>query len=153
MNLSGIEHGAKMRRCLVTADVAGLMKLWAYVAPHLTDQTPAQALLTLHMARCEAKSISLKLKAWSKAFLADHGIRKIDGKWCEGLLKPIIISEAVGIASRSAGGRVLALNRKVMTAMTDALLNAQAKGITEAPWQKELMLKARHKVRAKAALV
>jgi hypothetical protein len=152
VNLGAVEHGAELRRCLIAADVAGLIKLWAHISPHLADQSPAQALLALHMARCEAKYISLKLKAWSKAFLADHGIQKIDGRWTEGLPNPVVIAESVGIASRSVSGRVLPFNRKVMTSMDGALQNARAKGVTEAPMQREAMLKAREKVRFKARL-
>lgn len=145
-------HSAEFRRCLVEADVAGIIELWAHVAPHLANQPPRVSLLALHIARCDAKYMPHKLKDWSIAFLADQGIQKIDGAWVAGLPKPAVIAEAVGIASRSLSGHVLPFNRKVMTCMEDALLNARAKGVNEAPMQKEQMLKARAKVRFKARM-
>ena len=128
------------------------MKLWAHVAPHLANHSARDALLSLHIARCEAKYMPRKLKDWSAAFLADQGIQKIDGKWVAGLPKPAAVAEVVGISSQSISGRVLPFNRKVMTYMEDALLNTRAKGITEAPIQREAMLGARAKVRFKARL-
>ena len=143
-------HDSAFRRCLVEADVPGIMKLWVHVAPHLANQSPRDALLALHIARCDAKTIPVRLKEWSRAFLADQGIQKIDGVWVAGLPKPTLVAEAVGISSRTISNRVLPFNRKVMVSMEDALLNTRAKGITEAPMQKEAMLKARARVRFKA---
>lgn len=147
MNGAPSPHAAEFRRCLIEADVSGIMKVWAHTAPHLATASPADALLSLHIARCEAKYMPKKLKEWSTAFLADQGIQKLDGRWTAGLPKPTPIAEAVGISSRSAGGHVLRLNKSVMTHMRDALLNGLAKGIIEPPMQRELMHKARMKAR------
>ena len=62
------------------------------------------------------------------------------------------MAEAVGISSRSAGGYVMPINKKIMQYMEDALLNTMAKGITEPQIQKDAMLKARDKVRFKARM-
>ena len=145
-------HESEFRRCLLELDVEGIMKLWKHVAPHLAETDPANALISLHIARVEAKYMPKKLKAYSVAWLADLGYQKIDGEWVSGLPKPKPVAESVGISSRSVGGLVLPLNKKIMTYMEDALLNTMAKGITEPQIQKENMLKAREKVRFKARL-
>ena len=148
-----MQHATEFRRCLLEMDVAGIMRLWRHVSPHLPQPTEAEALIQLHIARCEAKRFPLKAKDYSKAWLADQGYQKIDGQWVSGLPKPKAVAEAVGISSRSAGGYVLPLNRKVMQHMGDALLNTLAKGVVEPQVQKEAMLKARDKVRFKARMV
>lgn len=150
--INGVLHAREFRRCLIEADVAGIMAVWKHTAPHLAKSDPAQALLALHMARCDAKYMPRNLKDWSVAFLADHGIQKIDGQWTAGLPKPKPVFEAVGISSRGLGGIRRPINQKIEVYMEDALLNARAKGVTEAPMQREAMLKARSKVRFKARM-
>lgn len=147
-----MEHSSEFRRCLLELDVEGIMRLWAHVSPHLPQPTSAEALIQLHIARCEAKRFPLMAKAYSMAWLFDHGYQKIDGQWVSGLPKPKAVAESVGISSRSAGGYVLPINRKIMLYMEDALLNTMAKGVTEPLVQKEAMLKARDKVRFKARM-
>lgn len=145
-----MQHATEFRRCLLEMDVVGIMRLWRHVSPHLPQPTEAEALIQLHIARCEAKRFPLKAKAYSRAWLAEQGYQNIDGSWLAGVPQPKPVAEAVGISSRSAGGYVLPFNKKIMQYMEDALLNAMAKGITEPPVQKEAMLKARDKVRFRA---
>ena len=145
-----IAHSTEMRRCLIQADVAGITKLWAHIAPHLANQSAVDALTCLHMARVEAKYIPIKLKAYSLAFLDERGLRKIDGEWIQGPPKEKAIAASVGLASKSKNP---AFAKKIVQAMSDAVMNGLAKGITEPPMQRELILKAREKVRFKAGLV
>jgi len=147
-----MKHNAEFRRCLLEMDVQGIMRLWAHIAPDLPQPTSAEALIQLHIARCEAQRLPIKAKDYSKAWLAEQGWQKIDGQWVSGLPKPKAVAEAVGISSRTASGLVLPLNKKIMRYMEDALLNQMAKGVTEPIPQKEAMLKARDKVRFKARL-
>ena len=143
-------YAAEFRRCLLMGDVGAIRKIWEKVAPHLCNGTPADDLITLHIARCDAISIPAKLKSYSKSLLAERGIRKIAGKWTAGLPKKTTVSEAVGIASHSNDPK---FSRKIVRAMEDALLNGLEKGVTEPPKQRELMLKAREKIRFKAARI
>lgn len=147
-----MQHAAEFRRCLLEMDVEGIIRIHRHVSPHLPVPSAAEALVSLHIARCETKRFPLKGKAYSLAWLSDHGWEKHDGQWSQGLPRDQAVAEAVGISSRSLSGHVLPLNRKVMQYMEDALLNQMAKGVTEAPRQKEAMLKAREKVRFKARL-
>jgi hypothetical protein len=147
-----MHHAAEFRRCLLEMDVEGIMRLWSHVSPHLPQPTPAEAVIQLHIARCETRRFPKKAKDYSFAWLAEQGYQKIDGQWVSGLPKPKPVIEAVGISSRSASGYVLPINKKIMQYMEDALLNEMAKGVNEAPVQKEAMLKARDKVRFKARM-
>lgn len=139
---------SEFRRCLIEADVLGIMRVWQNVAPHMAQMPPQEALLALHMARVEAKSIPRELKLYSLALLAERGIERSDGKWVKMPTLAASVAESVGIASHSADP---VFAKKIVRAMTDALLNGFAKGITEPARQREVMLKARDKVRFKAA--
>lgn len=146
MNLEAQAHGAEFRRCLISLDVSGMMKLWKHVAPHLADQGPKEALISMHIARCEMKTLPKKLKDYSRDWLAERGYRCIDGKWVEGLPPPAVVAESVGIAVRS---RYEDVRKVIHTAMSDALENERAKGTTDPLKQREAMLAARAKRRFK----
>jgi hypothetical protein len=137
-----MEHAGEFRRCLIEADVAGIMKVWAHTAPHLVNLGPADAFVALHMARVEAKSIPRKLKQYSITLLAECGFEKIAGVWTRGQPQPSVAVETVAIASKSSDP---AYSRQIVSVMQDALLNAQAKGIIVPREQQERMLKARRR--------
>jgi hypothetical protein len=145
-----MEFAAEFRRCLLEADVAGIMRVWAHTNPHLATLPPADCLVALHMARVEAKYIPRKLKLYSLDFLDERGYRKIDGQWIQGKPREQEFLEAAGVASKSNDPRVA---KRIVRAMSDAYLHAVAGGITEAPIQKERMLKARAKERSKMGLI
>lgn len=140
----GVRHAEEFRRCLIQMDVAGMMRLWAHVAPHLAAQSPQDALIAMHMARCEMKHISHSLRAYSQEWLLERGYRKIDGRWVSGPTPDEMIASAVGIAVRSSDPRV---RKCIHCAMSDALENARARGTTEPQMQREAMLKARARQR------
>ena len=146
---AGHEHGGEFRRCLIALDVEGMMRLWKRVAPHLAEQGPKDALISMHIARCEMKRIPVALKDYSREWLADRGYQCVDGQWINGLPPQGVVAEAVGIAVKSRNPLV---GKRIHRAMDDALQNARAKGWTEAPMQKEAMLKARAKERFKLKL-
>ena len=137
-------HQSEVHRRLATADVTGLLRAWAVSHPHLTGLSLPEALIALHMARVEAKSMPLRLKRYSAAFLRERGYRRIDGRWIAGVPSLAGIIEAAGIASRSADPRV---STRIVRAMGDAYLDALAAGIDEPPMQRERMLKARARER------
>lgn len=134
-----MKHAAEFRRCLIEIDVTGIMRLSKHVFPHVDEMTPAKALIALHMARVKTETIPERLREYSRQWLAD----------CAEAAMPNVghVVEAVGIASKSNDPRFSA---EIVRAMRDALLDGVAKGITEAPMQKELMMKARQRVRFQA---
>ncbi|MEN6306081.1 MAG: hypothetical protein ABFD96_25370 [Armatimonadia bacterium] len=140
------QHNAELLRCLLTLDVAGMMSLWRHMAPHLAEQSPKDALIAMHIARCEMRTIPRKAKDYSRAWLAERGYQCIEGRWVAGLPPAGVVAQTVGIAVRS---KYPVVQKRIHRAMDDALQNAMAKGVTEAPMQKEAMLKARAKERFK----
>lgn len=135
-----MQHASEFRRCLLTADVSGVMRIWAHSNPHLPQPSPNEALIQLHMARVEAKSIPPKLKAYSVSFLDERGYRKIGGRWIEGEPRAVEPAMSVGIASKSSYPEV---REVIMRVMQDALLNEMAKGVTDPLAQRAKMLAAR----------
>ncbi|MCX7349758.1 MAG: hypothetical protein NTZ54_09615 [Alphaproteobacteria bacterium] len=140
----GALHAAEFRRCLVQMDVDGMMKLWAHVAPHLANQSPNEALVSMHMARCEMKHISPRLKIYSQEWLFERGFRKIEDKWLSGPPPDEVIASAVGIAVRS---KYETVRRRIHDAMSDALENERTKGTTDPLKQRDAMLAARARQR------
>ncbi len=139
-----MQHAIEVHRCLMTEDVAWLMSLWSLTHPHLAALPPAEALIALHMARVEARSMPRRLRQYSTDFLRERGYRRIDGDWIDSVPSEAEVVEAAGIASRSADPNV---STRVVRAMSDAYLDALAAGIDEPPMQRERMLNARARQR------
>ena len=133
-------YGAAIRYCLINLDVEGMMKVWKRMAPHLANQTASDALISMHIARCDMQTLDSRLQKYSADWLAERGFQKIDGKWVQGLQKPDVVAEAVGIAVRSKYPEIA---ERIKTAMRDALENERARGETDPLKQREAMQKAR----------
>ena len=68
-------HAGTLRRALEDGDALLMWRIWAHVFPHLpAPQTHAQAEIVLHRARSETASIAFKARAYSHAWLLDHGL-------------------------------------------------------------------------------
>ena len=117
--------------------------------PHLPPLDGAGATIAFHMARVMAKSIPRKHKYYSLDFLKERGIEHDGRQWIQPPRPEGIIAQGVGIIVKSSDPRV---QQRIHRAMQDALLDAIAGGITEAPTQRERMLKARQKQRDRMAL-
>ncbi len=135
-------HESEFHRCLIEADVAGIMRVWAVTSPHLAQLGGSDAFLALHMARVEARSIPRRLKEYSLCLLQERGIERIDGKWTKGASIKDVIAETVGIASSSSEPGFAKL---IVRVMSDALSNARAKGVVAPIEQRLAMLDARRK--------
>ena len=139
-----MQHGIEVHRCLVTGDVAGLLRLWVQSHAFPVHLDPSEALIAFHMARVEAKFMPPKLKQYSTDFLRERGYLRNEGRWTGGAEPPAQAVAAAGIASRSSDPRI---SRRIVRAMEDAYLDALAAGIDEPPVQRERMLKARARER------
>lgn len=128
-------HAAEFKRCLLQLDITGMRKLWAYVAPHLTQPlTDAATLHTMHLARTKSASVPVALKEYSEDWLAEHETQKV--------------SSAVGISVRAPAHRQ---NQAVdlRGAMSDAVMGAYRAGVDldkEAPEVRRRIHAARVKV-------
>ena len=139
-------HSAEFRRCLEALDVAGIRKLWRHVSPHLPQpKTDAEALVTLHHARTQTGSITLKLRAWSHRWLIDNGFPS-------GLpdhLRPSAeriyprVVESVGISVNFRSAILKPIGVEVRVAMENAVLDAYAHKKTEPEFLRARMTEAR----------
>jgi hypothetical protein len=111
--------------------------------------TPVEATVTMHIARVESL-LPATVTRYSRDWLADHGYVQVDGRWRRSDAQELkVFSDAVGIASTAHNRR---LKRLIEQGMSDALLNAMAKGITEPQIQKEKMLAARSRIKLRERL-
>ena len=127
-------------------DVVGIMRLWSVTNPNHPQPSPDEALIQLHIARVEAKSMPRKAKLYSLDLLFERGFRLIKGKWVYGEPVPEETGLSVGIATNSPNR---AVRDRILKAMKDAYLNEVAKGITDPDIQRTKMLAAREKQRFK----
>lgn len=124
-------HAAEFRRCLEQLDCDGIRKLWRHVSPHLPQpKSDHEALISLHHARTQARSIAFKLRAYSHRWLCDNG-------YPSGLpdeLKPSAeriypkIVQAVGIAVKATAEWRKPVAALIQKSMSDAVMDASADG-------------------------
>jgi len=69
-----MHHAAEFRRCLMEMDVDGIRRLWAHTSPHLDQvHSDKEALITLHMARAECKTLPVSMRQYSDRWLRERG--------------------------------------------------------------------------------
>lgn len=63
----------ELRRCLEELDVPGIRRIWSFIVPG-QDQPSSDhdARVTMHLARVEMKTIPVRAKEYSRAWLAEH---------------------------------------------------------------------------------
>jgi len=138
-----VYHPRELVACLEAVDVEGMRRLWAKVAPHFPRHDNAGMVAAIHLARTKSDLVRFKLRAYSHAWLIDHGYPSLlpdDLRPRAQRIYPVIAS-GVGIAVRSKYEEVRAA---VERAMIDAVLCAEAEGrLTDAPFVKARMSEAR----------
>jgi hypothetical protein len=137
-----------MRECLEACDVARLRALWAEMSPRLPQpKDDAEALICLHHARTQAKSVRFRLRAYSHRWLVERG-------YPSGLpdrLKPRAeqmapkIVEAVAIVSLAGSSLTAPIAGLVRDAMSDAVAECYADGRTDPETVRSRILEARAK--------
>jgi hypothetical protein len=143
-----MKHSSEFRRCLVDCDVGAIKKLWAHVAPGAPQpKDDHQALSMLHFARTKAASVPPKLRYYSHRWLLDRDLPT-------GLpdrLKPKAermyprVVEGVGIAVKATSQLMKPVSALVHQAMTDAVSEAYADGVTDPAVIKQRIQEARQK--------
>lgn len=139
-------HSDQFRRCLETLDVEGIRRLWASTSPHLDQpKNDHDALVTLHHARTQAKSIAFKLRAYSHRWLTDNGLPS-------GLpdeLKPKAeriypkIVQGVGISVNAKSALMKPITGLIRAAMENAVSEAFADGKTDSTFVSARIMEAR----------
>lgn len=131
--------------CLERVDIGGMRRLWAKVAPQMATHDDAGMQTAIHLARTASEVVRFNLRAYSHAWLIDHGYPSLlpdDLRPRAHRLYPVT-AHAVGIAVRSKYEEVkITLER----AMSGAVLEAEADGrLTDSPFVKARMMEARRR--------
>lgn len=138
-------HSAEFNRCMVELDVPAARALWAVVFPHLPAPSgDAATLAMLHYARTISEPMRFRLRAYSHAWLGDHGFPSglpDELKPRAERLYPRIV-DAVGIAVKTPPHR-RELGVAVHDAMRDVVMNHYADGIHAPEIIRPRMLEAR----------
>jgi hypothetical protein len=144
-----MNHADAFRRCLIDLDVVGICDLWFHVSPHLPQpKNNAEALVTLHYARTHAESIPVRLRCYSHAWLCERGLPS-------GLpdrLKPRAARlyphevKAVGVAVKALSAANEPRARAIEKAMSDAVLECYADGVTDVELIRGRMNEARRDI-------
>ncbi len=136
------------RRCLEGLDVPWMRRLWAEVIPHFEQpSSDADALMMMHHARTQAESIAFGLRAYSHAWLREHG-------YPSGLpdeLKPraerlyprVVTGVGISVNAKSPEFKPAALI--IRRSMEDAVNECYADGVEDPTLVKKRMDEARLK--------
>jgi hypothetical protein len=144
-----MNHADAFRRCLIELDVVGICDLWFHVNPHLPQpKNNEEALTTIHYARTQTESIPIGLRCYSHAWLCERGLPS--GlpdrlKPQAGRLYPHEV-KAVGIAVRAMSEAGVPRARAIEQAMSDAVLDCYADGVTDVDIIRSRMDEARRGV-------
>src|SRR3954464_6373047 len=129
--------------CLETVDVEGMRRLWAKIAPQMPTHDDAGMIAAIHLARTKSEFIRFRLRAYSHAWLIDHGYPSLlpDELRPKAQRMYPVTSHAVGIAVTSKYEEV---KITVTRAMSDAVLEAESAGrLTDDLFVKRRMMEAR----------
>jgi hypothetical protein len=144
-----MNHADAFRRCLIELDVVGICDLWFHVAPHLPQpKNNDEALATMHYARTQAGSIPLRLRCYSHAWLCERGLPSgLPDHWKPraNRLYPHKVN-AVGIAVKALSAASVPRARAIEKAMSDAVLECYADGVTDVDRIRSRMNEARRGV-------
>ena len=136
-------HSRELVACLEAMDVAGMRRLWGRVAPQFAQHDDAGMVAAIHLARTKSELVRFNLRAWSHAWLIDHGYPSLLPDELKPRAQRIypVIASGVGISVNSQYPEV---KSAVTLAMTNAVLEAEADGrLTDAPFVRGRMQAAR----------
>lgn len=138
---------AVMRQVLEDLDVARMRKLWATVRPGLPQPPKGSAgdrqmVVEMHLARTISKTVRFKFRAYSHAWLLEHGYPSALPDELRPKAQQLhpVVAHAVGIAVKSNIPEVGDIIRR---AMMDVVENCYADGKTDPLYVRTHMLEAR----------
>jgi hypothetical protein len=141
-----MNHADAFRRCLIELDVVGMCDLWFHVSPHLPQpKNNDEALTTLHYARTQAESIPVKQRCYSHSWLCERGLPSGLPDRLRSKADRLYPHEvrAVGIAVKAMSAANEPRARAIEKAMSDAVLECYADGVTDTDAIKARMNAAR----------
>lgn len=139
----------EFRRCLIELDVSAVMALWPTVHPgQQRPKTTDDALMVLHYARTQTKSIPFDLRAYSHRWLCERAIPsglpdELRPK-AERLYPRMV--EAVGISVKAMTEASIPIAKAMERAMAEAVEDAYANGQRSPEFVKARMNEARDRV-------
>ena len=144
-----MNHADAFRRCLIELDVVGVCDLWFHVCPHLPQpKNNEEVLVTIHYARTTAQTVPLKLRCYSHAWLTERGLPSGLPDWwrpkAARLYPHQVTAGGVSVKAQSEANAPLA--RAIEKAMSDAVQECYADGVTDPDIVKSRMDAARQRV-------
>ena len=143
---------AAMREALASIDVIMLRRLWAHLSPHLPQPaSDADVLISAHLARTAADSMTIQDRAYSHRWLTERGLPS----QLPDRLKPSAeqicprVITSVGIA---VGSPIPIVRDGIRGAMEYAVNDCYANGDTAPEIVKPRMMEARQKERKALSL-
>jgi hypothetical protein len=144
-----MNHADEFRRCLIDLDVVGICDLWFHVCPHLPQpKNNEEALVTMHYARTTARTVPLRLRCYSHAWLTERGLPSGLPDWWKpkaARLYPHQV-KAVGVSVKALSEANASRARAIEKAMSDAVAECYADGVTDPDVVKARMDEARQRV-------
>jgi len=144
-----MNHADAFRRCLIELDVVGVCDLWFHVCPHLPQpKNNEEVLVTIHYARTTAQTVPLKLRCYSHAWLTERGLPSGLPDWWRpkaARLYPHQVT-AVGVSVKALSEANAPLARAIEKAMSDAVQECYADGVTDPDIVKSRMDAVRQRV-------
>jgi hypothetical protein len=135
--------------CLEAVDVEGMRRLWGKVAPNFPTHDDAGMVAAIHLARTKSELVRFNLRAYSHAWLLDHGMPSLLPDELRPKAQRLYptTAHAVGIAVTSQHD---AVRNSITRVMQDAVLEAEADGrLTDSPFVRGRMQEARLKEKKK----
>lgn len=146
------EYAAEFRRCLVGLDIAGIKAIWGHAFPNMPQpSSDEQALLCLHMARTQAKSIQFPLRAYSHRWLTERGYPSQlpdELKPSAERMYPVVVT-AVGISVNYTAKHLKPAGKLIEKAIAATIEDAYANGDTEPDLIKTLIEETSQRERKK----
>lgn len=139
------------RECLLDLDVKKARRVWNATFPDSIPPGDDKTMLaTLHMARTTAESLPLKYRAWSHCWLKDNGLPSQLPDHLKPSAERMYPREvsSVGVAVMSSLGIKNERAKHIEKAMSDAVAECYADGVTDVDVIKNRMKEARVKAEA-----
>jgi hypothetical protein len=144
-----MNHADAFRRCLIDLDVVGICDLWFHVSPHLPQpKNNDEALATIHYARTHAESIPQRLRCYSHAWLCERGLPSGLPDWLKPRANRLYPHEvkAVGVSVMAMSEASVPRARAIEKAMSNAVLECYADGVTDVDLIRGRMNEARRDI-------
>lgn len=145
-----MNHSAAFRRALETMDAPQLMKLWRHISPNLPQPANLEeAMVSLHYARTQALSMSLKARLYSHAWLTERGYPSgLPYEFQPKVERPAIVSAiGVAISHQPREGEAKERAGLILHAMTNAAGEMHSDGETDPAKIRKHILLARDRAR------